>query len=156
MKPGAKKANHLTWRSVLTLWPKTRGGKPTPRNASRVARAFAAYRSELGLTDRCDIQDCRFHQEPLTWNGKELGIILDHEDGNRFNNQPSNLRYLCPNCNSQSPWNGGKAKGRVIDSSELGWELRTPGGGREIGATGRAEGTASMFGHGAWTRTEIP
>lgn|SRR5215510_13912711 len=153
-KPRAKEAARSTWRSVLKLWPKTRDGKLTPRDAGRVRRAFVAYRAELGLPDRCDIKDCRFHRKPLTWNGKKLGLILDHEDGNRFNNLPSNLRYLCPNCNSQSPWNGGKAKRRVIDSSELGWELRTPGGGREIGATGRATVTARAVAQGAWTVSE--
>jgi 5-methylcytosine-specific restriction endonuclease McrA len=37
-----------------------------------------------------------------TWNGKKLSLELDHIDGNSFNCNLSNLRYLCPNCHSQT------------------------------------------------------
>ena len=35
------------------------------------------------------------------WNGKELKFILDHIDGDASNNKQSNLRLICPNCDSQ-------------------------------------------------------
>ena len=35
------------------------------------------------------------------WNGKLLSLRLDHIDGNNHNNVLSNLRWLCPNCDSQ-------------------------------------------------------
>lgn len=35
-------------------------------------------------------------------NGRPLTLQLDHRDGNRFNHCPSNLRWLCPNCHSQT------------------------------------------------------
>lgn len=35
------------------------------------------------------------------WNEKELVFILDHIDGNADNNERSNLRLICPNCDSQ-------------------------------------------------------
>lgn len=40
---------------------------------------------------------------PLTpiWNGKPLVFVLDHVDGNAEDNSRSNLRLVCPNCNSQ-------------------------------------------------------
>lgn len=50
---------------------------------------------------------CRL--EP-TWNFKELVLHLDHIDGNSQNNQLSNLRFLCPNCHSQTPTYSGKKK----------------------------------------------
>lgn len=36
-----------------------------------------------------------------TWNGQELHFILDHIDGDAANNFESNLRLICPNCDSQ-------------------------------------------------------
>jgi|APGre2960657444_1045066.scaffolds.fasta_scaffold28600_4 hypothetical protein len=37
------------------------------------------------------------------WNGQHITLELDHIDGVRDNNALNNLRWLCPNCHSQTP-----------------------------------------------------
>lgn len=36
-----------------------------------------------------------------TWNNKPMTLILDHINGNASDNSESNLRCICPNCDSQ-------------------------------------------------------
>lgn len=43
-----------------------------------------------------------------TWQNKPLTLRLDHIDGDNHNNQFSNLRWLCPNCDSQQDTYCGK------------------------------------------------
>lgn len=44
--------------------------------------------SNCGLTDE--------------WNGEKLVLQLHHKDGDRTNNELTNLTFLCPNCHSQT------------------------------------------------------
>lgn len=44
------------------------------------------------------------------WNGKELVLQLDHINGNNRDNRIKNLRFLCPNCHSQTETFCGKNK----------------------------------------------
>lgn len=43
---------------------------------------------ECGLTD--------------TWNNKKITIQVDHINGINYDHRPENLRFLCPNCHSQT------------------------------------------------------
>lgn len=45
------------------------------------------------------------------WQGKPLVLILDHIDGDSTNNWRSNLRLVCPNCDSQLDTYKSKNKG---------------------------------------------
>jgi hypothetical protein len=45
------------------------------------------------------------------WNGKELGLELEHIDGNADNNSESNVCLICPNCHSQTSTYKAKNKG---------------------------------------------
>ncbi len=45
------------------------------------------------------------------WCGQSAPLVLDHIDGNAGNNDPSNLRLLCHNCNAQTPTFTGRNMG---------------------------------------------
>jgi len=36
------------------------------------------------------------------WNGKSISLQLDHINGNNKDNRLENVRWLCPNCHSQT------------------------------------------------------
>lgn len=44
------------------------------------------------------------------WNGEPLTLELDHINGNRYDNRKENLRWLCPNCHSQTSTFGTKKR----------------------------------------------
>jgi hypothetical protein len=46
------------------------------------------------------------------WLGGAIPLELDHIDGDRTNNDPANLRLLCPNCHALTPTYRGRNIGR--------------------------------------------
>jgi hypothetical protein len=51
-------------------------------------------------------------------------MILDHKNGNRNDNRAENLRYLCPNCDAQLPTRGGRNRGRIVNESDGGFQVK--------------------------------
>lgn len=45
------------------------------------------------------------------WQDKDITLVLDHIDGNPENDNPSNLRLICPNCDSQLSTFKGRNRG---------------------------------------------
>ncbi len=48
--------------------------------------------------------------QEATWNGCVLVLQVDHKDGDWRNNTKQNLRFLCPNCHSQTDTFGFRKK----------------------------------------------
>lgn len=71
-----------------------------PAKAKRLRRA-------LDETGRPVICGCGQGPE---WNGEFLQLQIDHINGKRWDNRPENVRYLCPNCHSQTETYGSKNK----------------------------------------------
>lgn len=46
---------------------------------------------------------CEICKNDGNWNNKPLALHLDHKNGNREDDNISNLRFLCPNCHGQEP-----------------------------------------------------
>ena len=64
--------------------------------------------SELNWTYECS--ECKLSN----WNNKPITLELDHINGNNTDNRIENLRFLCPNCHSQTSTFRAKNKTKVI------------------------------------------
>jgi len=53
-----------------------------------------------GRPYRCETEGCTIADQ---WLGKKIRLQVHHEDGDWLNNEPSNLKFHCPNCHSQTP-----------------------------------------------------
>jgi len=71
-----------------------------PRSSvSHLVRKFSVLKYEC---EECGCGD--------TWNGKSITLTVDHKNGIPTDNRIGNLRYLCPNCHSQTGTFAGKKR----------------------------------------------
>jgi hypothetical protein len=58
---------------------------------------------------------CELCGQDENWRGDKISLILDHIDGDRQNNELTNLRIVCPNCNATLPTHCGKNRKKLIN-----------------------------------------
>jgi hypothetical protein len=121
---GRREAQHLRMRRKNALVY----AKPAASRGA-VSRQYANWRAQSCLPLRCDIPDCEFHTKAMSWNTKPLKPILDHVNGCKWDNRPQNLRWVCPNCDSQLETRGGRNRGRVTNANAQGYQVRNSSGG---------------------------
>jgi 5-methylcytosine-specific restriction endonuclease McrA len=74
--------------------------------ATRAAVRKAILKENL-IEYKCNI--CKID----SWNGEKLSLHLDHINGKNGDHKLENLRWLCPNCHSQTSTYTGKNKTRL-------------------------------------------
>ena len=68
---------------------------------------------ESGRPYRCEL--CR---NTGSWRDAPLRLEVDHIDGDYHNNSPTNLRFLCPNCHTQTDNFAGRSRGQYSSTGE--------------------------------------
>lgn len=120
--PGRKGGNtKLPWEVILV---RDRFGDGRKEKTDQLRRAM----KESGIKEIC--RECGLGP---VWRQRKLSLQIDHVDGDCINNTPSNVRFLCPNCHSQTPTFGsGNFKHR-----NGGFRKKKTGGKRRVWKDGK-------------------
>ncbi|WP_308117276.1 HNH endonuclease signature motif containing protein [Streptomyces fuscigenes] len=83
---------------------------------------------DIGVSAVCALCGC-----DETWQGRELVLEIDHINGERHDNRPENLRFVCPSCHSQtSTFAARSGPTRSVAASPPPHAIRPDEGPREV------------------------
>lgn len=92
------------------------------RDASRPPIGTWRLRWALLATGRA--HSCELCGLSNQWQGMPLVLQIDHRNGRHHDNRPENLRFLCPNCHSQTASFGRRNPGYSTVSASSSGDLR--------------------------------
>lgn len=87
-RKGRAARNRLAADKILVLGSST----DIREHPARLRRAML----EVGIAEVCSCG------QRSTWNGKPLQLQIDHINGQYWDNRQQNLRFICPNCHTQT------------------------------------------------------
>lgn len=90
--------------------------QPNCKHARSVLRRYVIKNNLIPY--RCAICGC------VEWQGRTLSLELDHINGINNDNRIENLRFLCPNCHSQTTTYGSRNQQRNDSEYEISDDLR--------------------------------
>lgn len=86
-------------------WSK-QGGRPEIPNreffAINTKRNTGSLKKRIFRDDLIPHEQCVMCSGARVWNGRVIELHLDHINGDHIDNRLENLRFLCPNCHSQT------------------------------------------------------
>lgn len=116
--------SHFCTHGNLAPFIKRRNIEEVFQNGSKVANT--TLRSKI-MRNKLIPYQCKLCDNRGEWLGKPIVLQVDHIDGNRNNNCLENLRFLCPNCHSQTETFCGRVNRPTPHCPECGREYRGAG-----------------------------
>ena len=80
------------------------------RATQSILDGSAGWRARKTFVKARDDNTCQICKN-TTWMGRVIPLIVDHIDGNSGNDNLTNLRTICPNCDAQLPTYKSKNRG---------------------------------------------